>query len=173
MGGLAAYLAATTTARINLSTMLAAMPRRHIAATIFNVHTLLNYKSPSTLNERQQMKPKWTHPMLPFKLNELRLQGLKIAVITENEELAEMVSQRITMADTIVPISLHVSAFQKLQVDPRECIVFGDTCNDMRAARDAKAYAVGVLTGADNEDALYNSGAPNVTQCAYSWLCML
>lgn len=50
-------------------------------------------------------------------------------------------------------------AIDRLNVPPQRCIMVGDTALDVRAARRAGAYAVGVLSGFDRREELERAGA--------------
>ncbi|MGM0399763.1 MAG: HAD family hydrolase [Chloroflexota bacterium] len=50
-------------------------------------------------------------------------------------------------------------AIDRLDITPQHCIMVGDTTLDVRSARRAGAYAVGVLSGFDHRDELERAGA--------------
>lgn len=51
---------------------------------------------------------------------------------------------------------------QKLGVEPEECLVVGDTYLDIRAAKAAEMYAIGVTTGPSTEKELIDDGADRI-----------
>jgi N-acetyl-D-muramate 6-phosphate phosphatase len=57
-----------------------------------------------------------------------------------------------------------VAAARALGVEPRECVMVGDTTADMRAGRAAGAQTVGMLTGFGERDELVRTGADVINE---------
>jgi N-acetyl-D-muramate 6-phosphate phosphatase len=64
-------------------------------------------------------------------------------------------------------------AAQQLQLPPSACVMVGDTPVDMRSARRAGAWAIGVLCGFGEERELWRAGAHVVTGSTADLLGML
>jgi len=84
--------------------------------------------------------------------------------------IKRLIDAAVTRAE--VPTSegklpIFVKAAQKLGVDPQECVIVGDYLDDMQAASQLRAVAVGVLTGYMDSKALKSAGAQWVLDGIY------
>ncbi len=61
-------------------------------------------------------------------------------------------------------------AIDRLNVSPQHCVMVGDTGLDVRSARRAGAYAVGVLSGFDHREELERAGAHLIVERAVQLL---
>ena len=106
-------------------------------------------------------------------LKVLKKMGLKMALCTINSQKStEQILTRFKIAEyfdatiprekvnQVKPNSEHCSfALKALGVTAIETVVVGDSVNDVLAAREVKAVAVGLTTGVSNQEQLKRQGA--------------
>ncbi len=108
-------------------------------------------------------------------LAELRLRGLKIAVISNKaQEMAEKVTQKLfgNVFDVVAgkregfktkpDPALTLKVMEELGTKPCECALVGDSGMDMAAAVNSGALPIGVLWGFRTKKELLDSGAEYV-----------
>ena len=127
---------------------------------------------------RQEYKKRWAKKTRPYDgipelLNELTNRDLKMSILSNKPDDAtkEMVAEILAKwsfhpvagAQASVPKkpdpTLAIQISQELQVSPEGFLYLGDTGTDMRTARGAGMFAVGVLWGFRSAEELLESGA--------------
>lgn len=127
---------------------------------------------------RQEYRKRWARKTRPYEgvpelLDELARKNLKTAILSNKPDDAtkEMVAELlakwhfhpVTGAQRSMPkkpdptLALEVS--RQLRVAPERFLYLGDTSTDMRTARSAGMFAVGVLWGFRSAEELRESGA--------------
>lgn len=108
---------------------------------------------------------------------ELKAKGVRIGVVSQRpvylsrdilqhfklEKLVDVITSGEETEPKPSPESI-LAAMEKLGVKPEETVLVGDTVMDMKAARNAGARAIGVLTGTDDRNELAEAGADVVLQ---------
>jgi HAD superfamily hydrolase (TIGR01549 family) len=130
----------------------------------------------SSIAEKYEMEAAKTTELLPGvaeTLLSLKKMGLRIGLCTINSEKStDYILKRFSVAkffDAVTPRNKvkfvkpnpeHLEATLKaLHTSPKEAMLVGDGSRDMRCARELKAIAVGLLTGANSQKELTDSGA--------------
>jgi phosphoglycolate phosphatase len=127
---------------------------------------------------RQEYKKRWAKKTRPYEgipelLNELTNRNLKMSILSNKpddatkEMVAEILSKwsfhPVAGAQVSVPKkpdpTLAIQISQELQVSPERFLYLGDTGTDMRTARGAGMFAVGVLWGFRSAEELEHAGA--------------
>ncbi|MEJ2429320.1 MAG: HAD family hydrolase [Deltaproteobacteria bacterium] len=127
---------------------------------------------------RQEYKKRWAKKTRPYEgipelLNELTNRNLKMSILSNKPDDAtkEMVTEILSKwsfhpvagAQVSVPKkpdpTLAIQISQELQVSPERFLYLGDTGTDMRTARGAGMFAVGVLWGFRSAEELEHAGA--------------
>ena len=127
---------------------------------------------------RQEYKKRWAKKTRPYDgipelLDELTNRNLKMSILSNKpddatkEMVAEILSKwsfhPVAGAQVSVPKkpdpTLAIQISQELQVSPEGFLYLGDTGTDMRTARGAGMFAVGVLWGFRSAEELLESGA--------------
>ncbi len=127
---------------------------------------------------RQEYRKRWARKTRPYEgvpelLDELARKNLKTAILSNKPDDAtkEMVAELlakwhfhpVTGAQRSMPkkpdptLALEIS--RQLRVAPERFLYLGDTSTDMRTARSAGMFAVGVLWGFRSAEELRESGA--------------
>ena len=127
---------------------------------------------------REEYSKRWAKKTRPYDgvpelLDELTRRNLKMAVLSNkpDDSTKEMVAEILAKwsfhpvagAQASVPKkpdpTLAIQISQELQVSPEGFLYLGDTGTDMRTARGAGMFAVGVLWGFRSAEELLESGA--------------
>ena len=127
---------------------------------------------------REEYKKRWAKKTRPYDgipelLDELTNRNLKLSILSNKpddatkEMVAEILSKwsfhPVAGAQVSVPKkpdpTLAIQISQELQVSPEGFLYLGDTGTDMRTARGAGMFAVGVLWGFRSAEELLESGA--------------
>ena len=109
---------------------------------------------------------------MPMLVSELRKKGIKTAVVSNKiQEMTERIVQKLygDSFDLVLgkrqelpakpdPAMLFY-ACRELGVEPESCAFVGDSGMDMAVAKNAGAFAIGVLWGFRKEDELLSNGA--------------
>ncbi len=74
---------------------------------------------------------------------------------------------RIEVPNSEGKLSIFVKAAEKLGVNPQNCIIVGDYVDDMQAASQLRALAIGVRTGYMDSKALKSAGAQLILDGIY------
>eukprot|EP01084_Bolivina_argentea_P225506 381050_1 len=115
---------------------------------------------------------------IPELFNRLRTKGIKMCLDTGyGQEMQESIIKHLNMMDFIddyisssqvkygrpYPYMIYALMERHDIITPKQVIKFGDTPNDILEGLNANCYqSVGVLSGADGEQKLTDSGATNI-----------
>jgi phosphoglycolate phosphatase len=127
---------------------------------------------------RQEYRKRWARKTRPYEgvpelLDELTCRNLKMAILSNkpddaaNEMVTELLAKwrfhPVTGAQRSMPKkpdpTLAIEISRQLRVSPERFLYLGDTSTDMRTARGAGMFAVGVLWGFRSAEELEDAGA--------------